>query len=108
MTCSADEHDFTRAPSCRRNASPYSSSVEKEHAMSLKVRLLRPALALAALTALAALGGCVAYPAGAYPYGGAVYAPAPTVVVPVRPYYYGGYYGGYHRGWEHGGWGHDR
>lgn len=64
--------------------------------MSHSFRLLRPVLAV---TAALALSGCVAYPAGGYygaPYADQVYAPGPTVVVPIAPYYYGGgYHGGY-------------
>jgi hypothetical protein len=53
--------------------------------------LMRPALALAAVLTLS---GCVAYPAGYY--GGGYYAaPAPVVVAPVYPRYYG--WGGYGR-----------
>ena len=73
--------------------------------------LIRPAAALAALIALS---GCVAYPEGTYGYGGpAYYAPAPTVVVPIAPYrgWYGGGGGGWYRGgygggggWHGGGW----
>lgn len=67
------------------------------------VRLIRPA----AVVALVALSGCVAYPAG-YGYygggGGGYYAPAATVVVPVYPGYGygGGYGGGYGRGYGGG------
>lgn len=76
--------------------------------MSPRFRLLRPVLAV---TALLALSGCVAYPAGGYygaPYGDPVYAPGPTVVVPIAPYYYGGSYGGYRGGYGgyRGGYGH--
>ncbi len=64
--------------------------------------LLRPVLAL---SALALLAGCVVAPAGPY-YGGPAYAPGPTVVVPVTPFYFGGGYGGY--GGYRGGYGHYR
>jgi len=61
---------------------------------------------IGALLALLALTGCVAYPAGyGYGEGGYYAAPAPTVVVPIVPWYGGWGYGGWgHGGGGHGGW----